>query len=98
MTCSCCSRFERLRRICAPDRLLAGVPSCDSLSFLGCERGKNEMWISGFPCQGFGFIEREAKHLFGCFEGLAELGEDGVFGVLNLSDELSAGEQANVGD
>ena len=56
------------------------------------------MWIGGLPGQGFGFIQSEAKHLFGRFEGLAKLGEDGVFGLLNLSDKLSAREQADRGE
>jgi len=75
---------------------LPGVPGCDRLRFLRGERREDQVGIGRLPGEGLGFVEGKAKKVILCAQGLAEFGQDGVLGLLNLGDEFLAGRQAGL--
>src|ERR1051325_7192706 len=76
------------------DGLLARAPGHDGLSLLQGQGRESELWNSGLPGQRLGFVQGESKELFVGAERLAEFMKDGVPGLLDLCDELSARRDA----
>ena len=70
------------------------IPVSDRVDFLRRESRKHEVWILGLPGQSLGFIQGELEHAFMRVQGAARLGENRIFGLPDLRENLSARSQA----
>jgi len=70
------------------------IPLGDRVNILRCESWKYEVWILGLPRQSLGFIQGEPEHALSGFELAARLGENRIFSLPDLRENLTARSQA----
>jgi hypothetical protein len=70
------------------------IPVGDRVNFLCCESWKYEVWILGLPGQSLGFIQGELEHAFVRVQRAARLGENRIFSLPDLRENLPARSQA----
>ena len=70
------------------------IPVGDRVNFLRCESWKYEVWILGLPGQSLGFIQGELEHAFVRVQRAARLGENRIFSLPDLRENLPARSQA----
>src|SRR5437867_3723319 len=76
-------------------RPLPGVPGRNGVGLFRRERWENEVRIRCLPRQSLRFIDGKAKQMFRCGNRLAQFDQEGGLRLLNLRDELLAGNEAN---
>ncbi len=74
------------------------IPVCNRVNFLCCESWKYEVWILGLPGQSLGFIQGEPEHALSGVELAARLGENRIFSLPDLRENLPARSQAELAE
>jgi hypothetical protein len=92
------SVLNRNCRVHSADALLMAGPICDGAGLFGGDGWKEQVWIVSFKSHRLGFVQREAQQALVVAESFAPLGEDCVFDLPDLGENLLARPEAEIGD
>ena len=74
------------------------MPGRDGPCFLSGESGKQQLRESRLPRQRLGFVNGEFKQVRVLLQARAEFGDNFLFGILDLRQDLLARVEADLGD